>query len=285
MSDAECSKDAKSSKEGKEIEENGENGEKENGEVEEGGKDEAEPVVPVLSNTEQDKDSNDDQPPSSSFATATTAAGIIAQGDWQAIWSQQHNNYYFHNIRTGETTWSNPLVDPSSSTSSTSTSAQLQQSYEAQQAALAAGIDPDLAYLDPSLSSLPSAAGSSSSTLSGTNPTGMQMGFGGPGFTAKFNSRTGAFTKPTARDPSHLGEWERMQRMSSVYFDMGAYDAEVQQRKQLDENGEGEGEEGKKRKRVSKKDLVSSFSFIFVCVIGGIGADGKCRRGSKNKRG
>jgi len=158
-----------------------------------------------------------------------SAAGVLSQGDWQAIWSAQHNLYYFHNTRTNETTWTNPLDDGRSQGNAHASSSQQQQDPVA--AALAAGIDPELAYLDPTLV-VPAHA-----PEAGT-------------FQARFNARTGAFTAPEARDPTHLGEWERAQRMSSVYFDTAAYDEEVQRRKAQEE------EEGnRKRKRVSKKDL------------------------------
>jgi len=130
---------------------------------------------------------------------------------------------------TGETTWTNPLA--SSDGSQNYPYPGTSQQHDAAAAAIAAGIDPDLAYLDPTLV-LPAHA-----TEAGT-------------FQAKFNARTGAFTKPEARDPTHLGEWERAQRMSSVYFDTSAYDEEVQRRKREEE------EEGaRKKKKITKKDL------------------------------
>jgi len=77
--------------------------------------------------------------------------------------------------------------------------------------------------------------------MPGTTPAGT--------FAAKFNARTGAFTRMDARDPSHLSETERAKRMSAVYFDVGAWEQEVEQRVQEEEAA------GKKRKRPSKKDL------------------------------
>ncbi|KAG6912585.1 hypothetical protein DXG01_013600 [Tephrocybe rancida] len=73
-------------------------------------------------------------------------------------------------------------------------------------------------------------------------------------FQAKFNARTGQFARPDTRDPSHMSEHARAARMSEFYFDVGAWE------KQLAEQGgsimgSAEGEEGKKRKRPSKKDL------------------------------
>ncbi|KAI0032998.1 hypothetical protein K488DRAFT_25581, partial [Vararia minispora EC-137] len=170
-------------------------------------------------------------------STSTSApAGIATAGDWQAIWSPAHNAYYFFNAVTQQTTWENPL-QPSSFPASASTSPAadtppaLAQMYALQEAAAAQGIDPALAHLDPSLASGPSAS------AAGT-------------YTARFNARTGAFTALDGRDPSHLSEYERARRMSSVYFDVGQWEADVAARNQQ------EAEDGaKKRKRPSKKDL------------------------------
>ena len=91
---------------------------------------------------------------------------------WQAIFSPQHGAYYFYNTLTNETTWDNPLQPsplPSTSDASASTSLPIpsaaadeepptttttpaQAHYAAlQAAAIAQGIDPALAHLDPSL--------------------------------------------------------------------------------------------------------------------------------------
>ncbi|KAF7973066.1 hypothetical protein HWV62_16248 [Athelia sp. TMB] len=187
---------------------------------------------------------------------------------WQAIFSPQHGAYYFFNTNTKETTWVNPLqpeastssipptpsAEPSSSTStaaSESTPVASKQSLAStahhlalQEAALAAGIDPALAYLDPSL---------------------VSKGPAGPNFyTAKFNARTGAFTAVDARDPGHLSEFERAKRMSEFYFDVGAWEKDVEERKraerEAEENGTG------KRKRPTKTDLVSHFTFTNCCL-------------------
>ena len=180
----------------------------------------------------------------------TAAAASLSAGSWQAVFSPQYNAYYFYNTATCETTWINPIQSPPSDPSSSSTGADGTgadveaagldgtvnpnpydpNSLEAR--AIAAGIDPSLAHLDPSL------AGLSSLAHTGT-------------FTAKFNARTGAFTAPEGRVPSHLSEYERMKRMNAFYFDVGAWEKEVEQR-DAEEKEVG----GKKRKRPSKKDLV-----------------------------
>jgi WW domain len=181
---------------------------------------------------------------------------------WQAIFSPQYNTYYFYNTETQETTWENPLLPnqyasgsapnevPTDPAPFDETSGGSASQYAAlQAAAIAAGIDPSLAYLDPSLlSSVPS---SSAPTATGLPPS----------FTAKFNARTGQFTRPDGRDPTHLSEHARMTRMSEFYFDVKGWEAELAQRggslMGTDEEGEVEG--GKKRKRPTKKDLVGVF--------------------------
>ena len=217
-----------------------------------------------------------------------------SSGSWQAIWSPAHSAYYFFNSSTQETTWVNPLQppsaasgdndatssttapsmstpapgsgsapststggsdnpnapqegDPSSSSSAsgaTPVPASIAQIYALQEAAAAQGIDPSLAYLDPSLAGASSVPGSSS---------------GAYNFTAKFNAHTGAFTRPDGRDPTHLSEFERMKRMSSVYFNMEQWEQEVEQRKEREDN---DAANGKKRKRPTKKDLVRYLFFF-----------------------
>ncbi|KZT26046.1 hypothetical protein NEOLEDRAFT_1132556 [Neolentinus lepideus HHB14362 ss-1] len=192
---------------------------------------------------------NGDDTPSTATMTAPDTH------DWQAIYSPQHNAYYFYNARTNETTWQNPL-QPTDATSQASASSSnpsaspepqagsstssgpgaspaVAQLYAMQAAAQAQGIDPSLAYLDPSLAH---------ATGAGSGPAPFE-------FTAKFNSRTGAFTKADARDPGHLSEYERMKRMSEVYFDTAEWERQVALQKEEEER------EGKKRKKPTKKDL------------------------------
>ena len=215
-------------------------------------------------------------------ATATTAvgsdgvlnnaanSGAYSAGNWQAIWSPAHNAYYFYNSATRETTWVNPLqpgqqqqqlgedlkgkgkekaagetdgdddkaegqdLDDENqgnvagpSTGATPTLTQLEQM---QANAIAHGIDPSLAHLDPSLAAGPSL------------PSGA--------FTARFNARTGAFTTVDGRDPTHLSEYERAKRMSQFYFDVSAWEKELEQRDIAEE-------ERKRKRKPTKKDLVS----------------------------
>ena len=222
------------------------------------------------------------------------ATSTPMSASWQAIWSPAHSAYYFFNSSTQETTWVNPLQppsaasgdgdatstitpsssapasgsgsgsapststgapdntnapqegDPSSSSSAsgaTPVPASIAQIYALQEAAAAQGIDPSLAYLDPSLAGASSVPG----------------GSGAYNFTAKFNAHTGAFTRPDGRDPTHLSEFERMKRMSSMYFNMEQWEQEVVQRKEQEDN---DAANGKKRKRPTKKDLVRCLLFF-----------------------
>jgi hypothetical protein len=201
-------------------------------------------------------DDNSVAAPESSDPTALSTADTAATdntttGTWQAVWSPQHNAYYFYNPSTQETTWINPLqpVDadagatvsslPDTSLMSGTVSSGPARAEIQAAAAKAAGIDPSLAYLDPTLSSAP-----------GVSALGYV-------YTAKFNARTGAFTKPDARDPTHVSEYERAKRMSEFYFDVHAWEREVEQRKQLEQQQEADGS-ARKRKRPTKADLVSA---------------------------
>ncbi|KAF8179899.1 hypothetical protein BJ912DRAFT_855448 [Pholiota molesta] len=210
-------------------------------------------------------DAEEQQEASSSPAPAAAAA------QWQAIWSPQYNAYYFFNAATQETTWVNPL-QPEASSSSAAAAEQQETTPEAevdkdaenteagsstgpqlsavaakqaalQAAALAQGIDPLLAHLDPSLLQ---------STIPGsTGPSDL------PTFTAKFNARTGQFAPASSRTPGHLSEFERAKRMSEFYFDVNKWEEDLAKRggRLMGEEGEEGEEAGKKRKRPSKKDL------------------------------
>ncbi|EGO01272.1 hypothetical protein SERLA73DRAFT_105921, partial [Serpula lacrymans var. lacrymans S7.3] len=184
------------------------------------------------------------EPEASTSTTADASSTPAAAGTWQAVWSPQHNAYYFYNSVTQETTWTNPLEaaavgaptgtaspDPSSASPHAGTSAAASHYATLQANAMAQGIDPSLAHLDPTLAS---------SSAVPANFT----------YSAKFNARTGTFAKVDARDPSHLSEFERAKRMSEFYFDVGAWEKEVEERKEAEEHGEG-----RKRKRPTKKDL------------------------------
>src|SRR5215510_11096819 len=50
------------------------------------------------------------------------AAPVASAGPWQAIFSPEHNAYYFFNSVSQETTWTNPLQPDSASSGATSSS-------------------------------------------------------------------------------------------------------------------------------------------------------------------
>lgn len=117
---------------------------------------------------------------------------------WQAIWSPSHNAYYFYNADTGETTWTNPLADSSSSSAlTTTTSATTTEAAVSSEEELAqrAGIDPDLAFLDPGLYASQLAAARATSSSAGA--------YASQGI---FDKRTGRFRAAAAAaaavDPS-----------------------------------------------------------------------------------
>ncbi|CAE6444717.1 unnamed protein product [Rhizoctonia solani] len=174
------------------------------------------------------------------------------QTEWQAIWSPAHNAYYFFNSRTSETTWVNPL-DPSASTSTSTptapepTTQPTAPKLEPKETTTSEqpppdlshlnGIDPELAYLDPTLA-VPSAGSK------GPVPT----------FTARFGARDGKFTAMDGRRPEHLSEAARAQRMGAVYYDTEAWEREIAERDAKAKADEEAGV-GDKRKRVSKADI------------------------------
>ncbi|KAJ7764561.1 hypothetical protein DFH07DRAFT_867248 [Mycena maculata] len=205
--------------------------------------------------------SSSTEPPASSdatdLATATEASSESVPAAqpptaWQAIFSPQYNAYYFYNSETQETTWTNPLQpEPAAESAETTSSPAAEGSTTEnpgtaqpdssvphytvlQNAAIAQGIDPHLAYLDPSLAASTSSA----------DPAGL------PSFQAKFNARTGQFAAMDSRSPAHLSEYERAKRMSEVFFDVAAWEQNLAQERAAEAEG-GE----KKRKRPSKKDL------------------------------
>ena len=232
---------------------------------------------------ENESNGEGEQGGSSSNATSTPTA---AAPQWQAIWSPDYNAYYFFNPTTQETTWTNPLQPEASSPISAQAAATQEtedpaegsstgpvisgvaaQHAALQAAALAQGIDPLLAHLDPSLlaSTVPGSTGPAGSFhthnfechhKSTTDSFNIDL----PTFTAKFNARTGQFAPMSSRTPGHLSEYERAKRMSEFYFDVNKWEEDLAKRGGSIMAEEGDDEEagtGKKRKRPTKKDLVS----------------------------
>ncbi|OBZ76757.1 hypothetical protein A0H81_03341 [Grifola frondosa] len=207
--------------------------------------------TPLRKTPEPDNQADDlDTQASTSDSVSPTAAP--SAGDWQAIWSSQYNTYYFYNSATQETTWVNPLqptpepaaeagpvaAAPSASSTLTSTS----EAYDIYTAAAVQGIDPSLAHLDPSLAAGPSA------------PSAFT-------YAAKFNARTGAFTRPDGR--ASLTEYERARRMSEFYFDVNAWEQDVEARKLQEAQEEAKGTEA--RLQESLAFWLQSYWKEFVC--------------------
>ncbi|EJU01389.1 hypothetical protein DACRYDRAFT_107941 [Dacryopinax primogenitus] len=239
-------------------------------EDEEEGEDTKTPDDPTLDEDDKEEgEAESSNDPSSAPADSSSAAPVptpaSVQNDWQAIYAAPYNAYYFYNVKTGETTWVNPLdpsaaahveapsghatvpaahVHPSASPSSstpapTSTSSAANALNNPWAAPVqhsdspGEGIDPLLYHLDSTLSS---------PALTSSHP-------GQYTSQARFNAHTGRFESDPTRRPEKMGEWERWRRMGQVYFDVNSWEKEVEERKEREER------EGKEKKKPTKKDL------------------------------
>ncbi|PWN17782.1 hypothetical protein BCV69DRAFT_121956 [Microstroma glucosiphilum] len=170
-------------------------------------------------------------------------------------WQAAHNAYYFWNSQTNTTTWVNPLQEEGSSSASgaasnprASTSAVPQQQQQQQQPemlseedlARQAGIDPELAHLDPALyaSQLRMAASSAASS--------------------------GSASLAADRDPqSRFSQTSKAKRQMSAYFDVEAWEQQreaehaAQVQALADESGAGYAgvKRGKGNRHPSKKEV------------------------------
>ena len=125
------------------------------------------------------------------------------------------NAYFFHNSKTKQITWDNPVrrrpphpadpqLDPNAANATpggSSAPTPLKPSRDL------GGIDPDLAYLDPTLAHGPRAQ------IAG-------------GFAARFNARTGKFEGDPNRNPDSVSEFTRQRKKEEFYFDVGAHDSQ-----------------------------------------------------------
>lgn len=117
------------------------------------------------------------------------------------------------------------------------------------------GIDPELAFLDPSLA------------YTGIIGNKLASSTAVPTFTAKFNARSGRFAASgsgggEARDPNHVSEYERAKRMSEAYFDVDVWKKQVEEREQVKKRALEQGEDpNAKRKKPTKADLVRTTFF------------------------
>jgi len=228
--------------------------------------------------SESQTDQNQEKPVDSGADLSAAAS------QWQAVWAPQYNMYYFYNPVTHETTWANPLQPEAGSSYLTATSNQTAPSdpqnvvedagtnsstdlaatsqYAAlQAAAIAQGIDPLLAHLDPSLRASMQGAlnvpGGMLLFFTNFNLSYLVCPLEVPTFTAQFNAHTGKFAASSSRTPGHLSEYERMKRMSEFYFDVNKWEEDLAMEHEQSEAS------GKKRKRPTKKDLVNAF-FEFI---------------------
>jgi hypothetical protein len=161
------------------------------------------------------------------------------------VWDATRQAWYFWNSETQETTWTNPLE--ASSTVHDSKDAQVSETVQKskmtdEEIATAHGIDPDLAYLDPTLyaSEIRQArTGTSTYSTSGV-----------------FDSRTGKFVPLSARathDPSRLSHANQADRQMSAFFDVHQYEEE--RKRDREEREEEEAQGSKRKKAPTKKEL------------------------------
>jgi hypothetical protein len=116
--------------------------------------------------------------------------------------SGRYNAYYFHNVKTKETTWTNPIVGTPKAAPKKDARQVLQ------------GVDPDLAYLDPNLSVALSSSASNGGTVAG----------GAYAAAGRFNARTGKFEGDPSRNPDFVSDFSRMKRQSNIYFDVDGWE-------------------------------------------------------------
>lgn len=109
------------------------------------------------------------------------------------------NAYYFWNATTNTTTWENPIPTGEASTSSSTPTPGPDERLD--------GIDPDLVYLDPSLSATMTPAGPSTA----------------PAFSARFNLRTGRFQGDPTMTPDRVSAFNRGNRQQEAYYDTGSW--------------------------------------------------------------
>lgn len=182
------------------------------------------------------------------------------------------NKYYFWNKATNKTTWKNPFPDaeaapatdeqnasmaaigdivqatgPAANGAASSSTAKpavanAQTSATPATAADFGGIDPDLAYLDPSLA-------------------GRAGGPSGASFQARFNARTGRFQGDPTMNPDRVSDVERAKRQNQFYFDytnwektLGAQQEEANRKRAA---GELVPEDEAKRRKPSAKEMAA----------------------------
>ncbi|ORY73820.1 hypothetical protein BCR35DRAFT_306924 [Leucosporidium creatinivorum] len=153
---------------------------------------------------------------------------------WTAVWDPSSNAYYFYNSITNETTWTNPLEGGSDANAEASTSAAPAASQDS--GPDFGGIDPELAFLDPTLSRQ------------------MTSGGGTQSFQARFNSRTGRFQGDPSMNPDRISDYSRGTRQQEVFYDTAAWAASLEG-KGLKRAGESA--EGSRKKKPSAAEVAA----------------------------
>ena len=241
--------------------------------------DPAEEKLPWQENAPGKKDKGKGKAKQEAAAAGGSGGGVAAADGahpWQAVWSPDKNGelsrryigpsqrhqlkyiaWYFWNTSTGEVTWTNPLAPAASSSSSSASSSTAAPPLPAGpapsiiQPSRIGGIpdiDPDLAYLLPSVSRY----------IPGSEPGDLQS--------ANFSSRSGRFNANNndyAID--RLDEYNREKRFNSKYFDQDKWEAEMRERnmkRSLEVANGG-------KPAISKKDMVClSYSWVLVVCSG-----------------
>lgn len=141
--------------------------------------------------------------PSRSEASGTKPM-VYSNGDWKAVYDPHSNAYYFANSRTGETTWTNPMIPSQSSSEPVPRRSEPLTDL--------GGIDPELAHLDPHMAR----------RIHG------HTSLNEPRFTARFNARTGRFEGDPQHDPSRVSEFARARTQAEAYFDVTGWEKSLE---------------------------------------------------------
>lgn len=208
-------------------------------------------------------------------AKGTEKASQPNSHPWQAVWDATRNAWYFWNSVTQETTWENPLAgkgadkggkpaeDPASRLEGDAgegkTAAQVVSNMTDEEVALACGIDPDLAYLDPGMYATEI---QQARMGMGTGASSSSAGGAGYRLAGAFDSRTGEFVplqkvgQGAEHDPSRLGHAFQADRQMSAFFDVQQYHEERKREHEAQQGAQTTDDDGRiKRHRPTKKEL------------------------------
>ncbi|GAA5919635.1 hypothetical protein JCM6882_006884 [Rhodosporidiobolus microsporus] len=156
-------------------------------------------------------DEADERPEGGSGSLAEEAEETEKEDSWQAVFSPEANAWYFWNAETQETTWTNPRAlaeEPAAQPEAGPSSAATSSKDVVPESGLP-GIDPDLAWLDPS------------AAVRGGK------GAGGLTQTARFNARTGRFQGDPALNPDRISDFQRGHRQQEAYFDVEGWETSL----------------------------------------------------------